>query len=157
MYRGARFLFLRETKVLLAVVTSRPARVRLAMAREPSGQTGMEELMGALIWGWFVGGIFIAGLWAAQAQAAPDVAKAEALMKKSGCNKCHALSAKKEGPPYKETAAKYKGKADGADKLFTHLTTNPKVKVEGKEELHDSLKTKNDADVKNVVEYILSR
>jgi cytochrome c len=106
---------------------------------------------------WSIAGILIAGLWAAQAQAAPDVAKAEALMKKSGCNKCHALSAKKEGPPYKETAAKYKGKADGADKLFTHLTTNPKIKVEGKEELHDGLKTKNDADVKNVVEYILTR
>jgi cytochrome c len=106
---------------------------------------------------WSIAGILVAGLWAAQAQAAPDVAKAEALMKKSGCNKCHALSAKKEGPPYKETAAKYKGKADGADKLYTHLTTNPKVKVEGKEELHESLKTKNDADIKNVVEYILSR
>lgn len=106
---------------------------------------------------WSIAGVLIAGIWSAQAQSAPDVAAAEALMKKSGCNKCHALSAKKEGPPYKETAAKYKGKADGAQKLFTHLTTNPKVKVEGKEELHDGLKTKNDADVKNVVEYILSR
>ena len=106
---------------------------------------------------WSIAGVLIAGIWSAQAQAAADVAKAEALMKKSGCNKCHALSAKKEGPPYKETAAKYKGKADGPDKLYTHLTTNPKVKVEGKEELHESLKTKNDADIKNVVEYILSR
>ncbi|MDH4094338.1 MAG: c-type cytochrome [Betaproteobacteria bacterium] len=106
---------------------------------------------------WSMAGVLVAGIWSAQALAAPDVAKAESLMKKSGCNKCHALSAKKEGPPYKETAAKYKGKADAEQKLFTHLTTNPKVKVEGKEELHDSLKTKNDADVKNVVEYILTR
>jgi cytochrome c len=91
---------------------------------------------------------------AAQAQ---DVSAAEALMKKSGCLKCHSVSAKKEGPSFKETAAKYKGKADAEAALFKHLTTNPKVKVDGKEELHDNLKTKNDADVKNVVAYILSR
>ena len=105
---------------------------------------------------WSIAGLFIAGIWSAQAQA-QDVAAAEALMKKSGCNKCHSVSAKKEGPPYKETAGKYKGKADGEASLYKHLTTNPKVKVEGKEETHDSLKTKNDADIKNVIAYILSR
>ena len=92
----------------------------------------------------------------AQAQSV-DAAAAEALAKKSGCMKCHSVSAKKEGPPFKETAAKYKGKADAEAALFKHLTTNPKVKVDGKEELHDSLKTKNEADIKNVVKYILTR
>ncbi len=86
-----------------------------------------------------------------------DESAAQALMKKSGCLKCHSVSAKKEGPPFKETAAKYKGKADAEKTLVTHLTTNPKVKVDGKEELHDSLKTKNQAEVLNVVRYILSR
>ena len=86
-----------------------------------------------------------------------DAAAAEALMKKSGCGKCHSVSAKKEGPAYKETAAKLKGKAGAEDELFKHLTTNPKVKVEGQEEEHPSLKTKNDADVKNVVGWILSQ
>jgi cytochrome c len=105
---------------------------------------------------WAIAGFLAAGFWTVQAQAL-DVSAAEALMKKSGCNKCHSLSAKKEGPPYKETAAKYKGKADAEASLYKHLTTNPKVKVEGKEELHESLKTKNDADIKNVIEYILSR
>jgi len=89
--------------------------------------------------------------------AALDAAAAEALAKKSGCLKCHSVSQKKEGPPFKETAAKYKGKPDAEKTLYTHLTTNPKVKVEGKEELHDNLKTKNEAEVKNVVEWILSR
>lgn len=88
---------------------------------------------------------------------AQDTAAAEALLKKSGCMKCHSVSAKKEGPPFKETAAKYKGKADAEKTLITHLTTSPKIKVDGKEELHDSLKTKNEADVRNVVQYILSR
>jgi len=86
-----------------------------------------------------------------------DTSAAEALMKKSGCLKCHSVSAKKEGPPFKETAAKYKGKADAEKALVTHLTTNPKIKVDGKEELHDALKTKNPADVLNVARYILSR
>jgi cytochrome c len=88
---------------------------------------------------------------------AVDVGAAEALVKKSGCLKCHSVSAKKEAPSFKETAAKYKGKADAEKTLVTHLTTNPKIKVDGKEELHDALKTKNDAEVKNVVQYILSR
>ena len=92
----------------------------------------------------------------AQAQTV-DVAAAEALLKRSGCLKCHSVSAKKEGPSFKETAAKYKGKADAEKALVAHLTTNPKIKVDGREELHDSLKTKNDAEVKNVVQYILSR
>ena len=91
------------------------------------------------------------------AHAQVDTSAAEALMKKSGCLKCHAVSAKKEGPPFRETAAKYKGKADAEKALVTHLTTNPKIKVDGKEELHDALKTKSEADVLNVVRYILSR
>jgi cytochrome c len=86
-----------------------------------------------------------------------DVSAAEALAKKSGCMKCHSVSAKKEGPSFKETAAKYKGKPDAEAALVKHLTSNPKIKVDGKEELHDNLKTKNEADVKNVVGYILSR
>ncbi len=96
-------------------------------------------------------------LSAAVAAQPVDAAAAEALMKKSGCMKCHSVSAKKEGPPFKETAAKYKGKADAEAALVKHLTTNPKIKVDGKEELHDALKTKNEAEVKNVVAYVLSR
>ena len=91
------------------------------------------------------------------AHAQVNTSAAEALLKKSGCLKCHAVSAKKEGPPFRETAAKYKGKTDAEKALVTHLTTNPKIKVDGKEELHDNLKTKNEADVKNVVKYILTR
>jgi cytochrome c len=93
----------------------------------------------------------------AQAQPAVDVDDAEKLAKKSGCTKCHSVSAKKEGPPYKETAAKYKGKAEAEQTLYTHLTSNPKVKVDGKEERHDSPKTKDEAQVRNLVRYILTR
>ena len=105
-------------------------------------------------WGLIFGLCAVAVTPIAQAQ---DTAAAEAIIKKSGCNKCHSVSAKKEGPSFKETAAKYKGKPDAEASLTKHLTTNPKVKVDGKEELHDALKTKNEAEVKNVVAYILSR
>jgi cytochrome c len=88
---------------------------------------------------------------------AADDAAAEALMKKSGCFKCHSIDKKKDGPAYKEVAAKYKGKPDAEQKLYTHLTTHPKVKIDGKEETHESLKTTDDAQVKNVIQYILSR
>ena len=89
------------------------------------------------------------------AAAADDAA--EALVKKSGCLKCHSVDKKKDGPSFKEVAAKYKGKPDAEQKLFTHLTTNPKIKIDGKEETHDSLKTKNDAEVKAVIGWILSK
>jgi cytochrome c len=88
---------------------------------------------------------------------AADDAAAQALAKKSGCLTCHSVDKKKDAPAFKDVAAKYKGKADAEQKLYTHLTTNPKVKVDGKEEAHDSLKTKNDAEVKNVIGWILSR
>jgi len=100
-----------------------------------------------------VGGLLSAPIVAA----AQDVGAAEALLKKSGCTKCHSVSAKKVGPSFKETAAKYKGKPDAEQKLYTHLTTNPKIKIDGNEERHDSLKTKNDAEIKNVIQYILTR
>ena len=86
-----------------------------------------------------------------------DDAAVESLMKKSNCFKCHAIDKKKDGPSFRETAAKYKGKADAEEKLYVHLTTNPKVKVDGKEESHDSLKTKDDAQIREVIKWILSR
>ncbi|MBL8512915.1 MAG: cytochrome c [Betaproteobacteria bacterium] len=88
---------------------------------------------------------------------AADDAAAEALAKKSKCMTCHSVDKKKDGPSFKETAAKYKGKADAEQKLFTHLTSNPKVKVDGKEEAHEGPKTKNEAEIKNLVAWILSR
>ena len=93
---------------------------------------------------------------AALLHAAGDAA-VEALLKKSNCLKCHALDKKKNGPPFKETANKYRDKADAEQKLYTHLTTNPKIKIDDKEELHDSLKTKNEADIRNVARWILTR
>ncbi len=96
-------------------------------------------------------------LFAGHTAAQPvDAAAAEALAKKSKCTTCHTVDKKKDGPSYQEIAAKYKGKADAGQKLFLHMTTSPKVKIDGKDETHDSPKSKNDAEVKNLAAWILS-
>lgn len=93
----------------------------------------------------------------APAAMAVDEDAALALAKASKCTKCHSADKKKDGPSYKETAAKYKGKADAAETLYKHLTTNPKVKVDGKEEEHTGVKSTNEGDIRNLIAYILSR
>lgn len=93
----------------------------------------------------------------AAAASAVDADAAQALLKKSNCLKCHALDKKKEGPAFKETAAKYKGKAEAEAELVKFVTSSPKVKVDGKEETHEALKTKNESEVRNAVQWILSR
>ncbi len=86
-----------------------------------------------------------------------DADAAQALIKKTDCGKCHAVDKKKDGPAYKETAAKYKGKATAEDDLYKHLTTSPKVKIDGKEEEHKAVKGASEGEVKNLVRYILTR
>ena len=88
---------------------------------------------------------------------AVDVAAAEALIQESKCSKCHSVDKQKDGPSFKKTAAKYKGKADAEAKLFTHLTTAPMVKIDGVEEEHTKVKSKDEAAVRNLARYILSR
>lgn len=96
------------------------------------------------------------GMGGAYAQSV-DAAAAESLAKKSKCLTCHSVDKKKDGPSFKETAAKFKDKADAEQKLFAHLMSNPKVKVDGKEEVHEGPKTKNEAEIRNLVRWILSR
>jgi cytochrome c len=90
------------------------------------------------------------------AHAAPDADAANALMKKSDCFKCHAIDKKKDGPPYKEVAKKFKGKADAEATLIKHITTKPMIEIDGKKEEHKAIKSTDPAEIKNVVQYILS-
>jgi len=82
---------------------------------------------------------------------------AQALMKRNDCGKCHAVDKKKDGPSFKETAAKLKGKAGAEDEIVKHLTTSPKVKIDGKEEEHKAIKTKDETEVRNLARWILTR
>jgi cytochrome c len=86
-----------------------------------------------------------------------DADAAQALLKKSDCGKCHAVDKKKDGPSFKETATRLKGKADAEDEVYRHLTTAPKVKVDGKEEEHKVVKSKDEAEIRNLARWILSR
>lgn len=86
-----------------------------------------------------------------------DEEAAETLIRRSGCLKCHAMDKKKDGPALKEIAGKWRRKADAITKLSVHITTAPKVKINGQEEEHEMLKSTDPTDVKNVVEWFLSR
>jgi len=85
-----------------------------------------------------------------------DADAARMLAKKSDCFKCHTVDAKKDGPAYREVAKKWRGKADAEQKLFVHVTTSPKVKIDGEEENHQMVKTKNEAEIYNLIRFILS-
>lgn len=98
----------------------------------------------------------LAAATAAQAQGV-DAAAAEALMKKSNGFKGHAVTQKKDGPSYQGLAAKYKGQAAAEKKIVAFVSTGAKIKVDGKEEEHDPLKTTNEAEARNVARWILSR
>jgi cytochrome c len=88
---------------------------------------------------------------------AVDADAATALLKKNDCTKCHAVDKDKKGPAYKKVAAKYKGKADGEEKLIKFVTTSSKVKLtDGTEEEHKTLPAKDAKEVKNVVQWILA-
>jgi cytochrome c len=86
-----------------------------------------------------------------------DVAAAEELAKKSGCTKCHAVDKKKDGPAYRDVAAKFRGTPDAEAKLIHHVTSGEKVKFpDGHEEEHKKIKTKDPAEIKNLLAWILS-
>lgn len=93
----------------------------------------------------------------APAHAAIDAGAAQALAKKNDCVKCHAIDKTKKGPSMKSIAAKYKGKSDGMEKGIKNITTVHKVKLEdGTEEEHKVIDTKDEAAIKNLVEWMLS-
>jgi cytochrome c len=95
--------------------------------------------------------------FSAHAFAAVDVEAAKALARQNSCFKCHGVDKDKDGPAYTKVAAKYRGKANAEEKLITHLTTGEKAKFpDGHEEDHKIIKTKDMAEIKNLVDWILS-
>lgn len=103
-----------------------------------------------------IGAVFAAMTFALPAHAVDEDA-AKALAKKNDCFKCHAVEKTKKGPSYKKVAEKYRGKADGEEKLYLNVTTGPKVKLEdGSEENHKIIETKDKAEIKNLLQWILS-
>jgi cytochrome c len=89
-----------------------------------------------------------------------DVEAAKGLAEQNNCMQCHGLRKDKDGPSFQKTAEKYKGKATAVDELVKHITSGKDVKLaDGTSEKHKIAKTMpaNDtAQLKNLVEYILS-
>ena len=98
-----------------------------------------------------------AGLVSSTSALAFDAAAAEAALRQNGCFKCHAIDKKKDGPSYKDVAAKYKGMAGAEQRLITHITSGEMAKFpDGHEEEHKIIKTKDLAEIKNAIQWILS-
>jgi cytochrome c len=90
--------------------------------------------------------------------AAPvDVAAAQTLARQSRCLKCHAVKVAKEGPAWKDVAAKYLGDAGAEERLRKHVTTGRKARfADGHEEDHPIVKTGDPDRINNLVNWILS-
>ena len=88
---------------------------------------------------------------------AADAGAAQSLAKKSGCLTCHSVDKTKTGPSYKSVAAKYKGDAGAEKKLMTFITTGPKMNVGGSESEHPIAKSKDEKELKNLVDWVLAQ
>jgi cytochrome c len=94
---------------------------------------------------------FVAPAWAADATAA------EQQLKTNNCTKCHTPDRKKDGPAYRDVAAKFRGETDAEKKLIHHFTSGEMVKLpDGHEERHKKIKTNDDAELMNLARWILS-
>lgn len=103
--------------------------------------------------------VLLAGMLGSSPAAAADAdaGKAKLLAGRSGCLKCHAEDKQKDGPAYRDIAARYKGNADARARLIHHVTSGEKVKfADGHEEAHAIVKSTKPEDVANLVDWILS-
>ena len=99
-----------------------------------------------------------AAAFPASSWAAVDADAAAALAKKSGCLKCHATDKDKTATSFKKIALTWKGKADAEAKLVDSLTKAPKVKMlDGAEEEHKVIASKDMAEIKNLIGWVLAQ
>lgn len=90
------------------------------------------------------------------AGAPPDEADALALLKESKCMTCHSVDKKKDGPAYAAVSKKYKGNPEAVAKLTTWVSKKHTVKIDGEEEEHGMVKSRDPARISNLVAWLLS-
>jgi cytochrome c len=96
-------------------------------------------------------------LAATGASAGLDDAKAQELLKKSGCAVCHSVDKKIIGPAYKDVALKRKGEKDAAATLEKTVRAGGKG-VYGSMPMPPNPKEKiGDSDLHELVEWVLSK
>jgi cytochrome c len=99
----------------------------------------------------------IALCFSISASAEINAVAAKELARANECLKCHGVDKAKDGPAYNKVAEKYRGRADAEEKLIIHLTTGKLAKFpDGHEEEHKIIKTKDTAELKNLIAWILS-
>jgi cytochrome c len=86
-----------------------------------------------------------------------DASAAEQILSDNKCTKCHAVDRKKDGPAYRDVAAKFRPEADAVPKLIHHMTAGERVKFpDGHEEKHKKIKAANEQEVKDLAQWILT-
>ena len=86
-----------------------------------------------------------------------DAAAAERLVNDNKCVKCHAVDRKKDGPAYRDVAAKFRAEPDAESKIVHHITAGDLVKFpDGHEEHHKKVKVASPAELDNLVHWILA-
>jgi cytochrome c len=91
------------------------------------------------------------------AHAAVDQASAKQLLNQSGCLGCHHETKTKVASSYKKIAASYKGKPGAVAAITKHITEPSQVELGGEVMDHAQVETDDPAQVKNLVNWILSR
>lgn len=86
-----------------------------------------------------------------------DTVAAEVLARKSACFKCHAVEREKDGPSFKDIASRKRGTADAEAGLARFLKTGAMPGKESTKEKHPQVKSNDDAEIGNLVRYVLSR
>lgn len=60
------------------------------------------------------------------------------------------------GPALKTIAEKYRGRDDAVAVLVKHITTGPRIMIDDEEETHKTVRSEDEAQILNLVRYILS-
>ena len=102
------------------------------------------------------GSLFLALAGIQPAQAAVDAPAAEKLMKANKCSSCHHATKTKSGPSLKKMSEDFKGKADAEQLIITAITTGPEIEIDGEKEKHKKIKTTDEAQLKNLAQWILT-
>ena len=98
-----------------------------------------------------------AGLLLATPSWALDAAAADSLLKENKCTKCHEVDRKKDGPAYRDVAAKYRDEPDAMAKVVHHMTAGERVKFpDGHEEKHKKIKVDNNDELNGLAAWLLS-
>jgi cytochrome c len=86
-----------------------------------------------------------------------DADAAKATARQNNCFKCHGVGKHKDGPDWLKISAKYRGMPDAVARLIFHITSGEKAKFpDGHEEEHKIAKTRDQAELANLAEWILS-